>query len=178
MPYICLRKFHLLSTEEEKKKRISRSEFSKALRILKFLRPYRWYFIFGSVFLLITSGISLAFPLLIGDLFKEPTLEGINQNALILLGIFFVNAVASFMRVNLYAYGTQNGLALLRQTVYTNLIRLPMAFFSERRVGELNSRISADVALLESTFSTTVAEFVRQVVVIVGGMIILAAISA
>ena len=95
-----------MSTEQEEKKRISRSEFTKALRILKFLRPYRWYFIVGCVFLLITSAISLAFPLLLGNLFKEPTLEGINENALILLGVFFINAVASFMRVNLFAYGT------------------------------------------------------------------------
>lgn len=159
------------------KKRVTRSEVGKALRILKFLKPYRWYFILGTVFLLITSGISVAFPLLLGDLFKQPTLEGINEKALFLFGIFFINAVASFMRVNLFAYGTQNGLALLRQTVYTNLIRLPMSFFSERRVGELNSRISADVALLETTFSTTIAEFLRQIIVIIGGLTYLAITS-
>lgn len=118
----------------------------------------------------LTSLLTLAFPILVGEFFKVQSLEEINTLAAVLLGIFLLNAIFSFLRVQLFAYGTQHGLALLRQKVYANLIRLPMAFFSQRRVGELNSRVSADVSLLESTFSVTVAEFVRQLIVIVAGM--------
>ena len=52
-----------------------------------------------------------------------------------------------------------------------------MAFFSIRRVGELNSRISADIALLQETFTTTLAQFIRQVITIIGGITLLTIIS-
>ncbi len=52
-----------------------------------------------------------------------------------------------------------------------------MSFFSSRRVGELNSRISADISLLQDTFTTTLAQFVRQVITIVGGITLLTIIS-
>ena len=52
-----------------------------------------------------------------------------------------------------------------------------MSFFSQKRVGELNSRISADISQLQDTFTTTIAEFLRQFILIIGGFIILASIS-
>lgn len=52
-----------------------------------------------------------------------------------------------------------------------------MVFFSSRRVGELNSRISADIALLQETFTTTLAQFIRQIVIIIGGITLLTIIS-
>jgi ABC-type multidrug transport system fused ATPase/permease subunit len=52
-----------------------------------------------------------------------------------------------------------------------------MAFFSGRRVGELNSRISADISMLQETFTDTIAQFLRQVIIIIGGVTILSFIS-
>ncbi len=52
-----------------------------------------------------------------------------------------------------------------------------MTFFSGHRVGELNSRISADIALLQDTFTFTIAQFIRQFITIVGGVGILVFIS-
>ena len=52
-----------------------------------------------------------------------------------------------------------------------------MQFFSERRVGELNSRISSDIALLQETFTTTIAEFLRQILIIFIGVALLAYLS-
>jgi len=68
-------------------------------------------------------------------------------------------------------------LASLRQATYNQLIRLKMQFFSERRVGELTSRISSDIALLQETFTTTIAEFLRQIIIIVIGVSLLAYLS-
>src|SRR5690606_3507272 len=50
---------------------------------------------------------------------------------------------------------------------------LPITFFNQKRVGELNSRISSDISLLQETFTTTLAEFIRQLVIIFGGIAIL-----
>ena len=118
--------------------------------------------------------------MLIGELLdaaNNATLEKINQLGLILIVVFLVNAVFSYFRIYLFAIVTQKTLALLRQTTYNHLIKMPMSFFSSRRVGELNSRISADISLLQETFTTTLAQFVRQVITIVGGIALLTYIS-
>ena len=55
--------------------------------------------------------------------------------------------------------------------------QLKMKFFSERRVGELNSRISSDISLLQETLTSTFAEFIRQILIISIGVVLLAFIS-
>jgi ABC-type bacteriocin/lantibiotic exporter with double-glycine peptidase domain len=48
-----------------------------------------------------------------------------------------------------------------------------MSFFSQKRVGELNSRISSDITQIQDTLTSTIAEFLRQLL-IVGGVALLA----
>jgi ABC-type multidrug transport system fused ATPase/permease subunit len=132
-------------------------------------------------FLLGSSLASLAFPKLLGDLVNsgnEGSLgQSINQIALLLGILLLVQSVFSYFRVILFVNVTEKSLASLRRSTYNHLIKLPIRFFEQRRVGELNSRISADVALLQETLTTTLAEFIRQIVIIIGGTILLALTS-
>ena len=57
----------------------------------------------------------------------------------------------------------------LRRDTYDHLLKLPMTFFAQRRVGELNSRISADIAMLQDALTTNLAELMRQILVVVAG---------
>jgi ABC-type multidrug transport system fused ATPase/permease subunit len=100
-------------------------------------------------------------------------LENINQVALLLLIAFLLQSVFSFFRIYLFADVTERAIAQLRMDTYHHLIRLPMNFFNRERVGELNSRISNDISMLQDTFMTTLAELVRQVIVIFGGVTLL-----
>lgn len=162
------------------KKKITRDGLKRLYRLFRFIGPQKYTFITGMVFLVLSSLTTLVFPMLIGELLDAATtdtLDQINQLGLILIIVFLVNAVFSYYRIYLFAVVTQKTLALLRQTTYNHLIKLPMSFFSSRRVGELNSRISADISLLQETFTTTLAQFVRQVITIIGGIGLLAYIS-
>lgn len=162
------------------KKKITREGMKRLYRLFRFIGPQKYTFILGMAFLVLSSLTTLVFPMLIGDLLDaatNATLDKINRLGLILIIVFLVNAVFSYFRIYLFAVVTQKTLALLRQTTYNHLIRLPMSFFSSRRVGELNSRISADISLLQETFTTTLAQFVRQVITIVGGIALLTFIS-
>jgi ABC-type multidrug transport system fused ATPase/permease subunit len=168
------------SDREIQKKKITREGIKRLYRLFRFIGPQKWVFIAGLTFLVLSSLTTLVFPALIGELLDaatKGTLDLINRLGLILISIFLVNAVFSYFRIYLFAVVTQKTLALLRQTTYNHLIKLPMSFFSSRRVGELNSRISADIALLQDTFTTTLAQFVRQVITIVGGITLLTIIS-
>jgi len=162
-----------LSDDGEKPKSISKASFKKALRVLKFFKPYRWIYLIGFVFLVLTSATVLCFPLILGSLIDNPTFSSL----LFLFGIFFIQGIFSFFRVVLFVYVTENSLAALRQTAYARLVRLHMDFFSQRRIGELTSRISSDVSMLQEMFTTTLAEFLRQLIMIVGGIALLAIIS-
>ncbi|MBG0783118.1 MAG: ATP-binding cassette domain-containing protein [Bacteroidales bacterium] len=166
---------------KEPKRKLSLTGLKRLLSLLKFMWPKRWAFFGGLGALVISSLGTLAFPMLLGDLLDaanpEASLSRINQIALILLIIFAVNAVFSYFRIYLFAIVTQFMLARLRQTTYNQLIRLPMAFFSARRVGELNSRITADIAILQETFTFTIAQFIRQLITIIGGISLLTLIS-
>jgi len=168
------------SDREVAKKKITQEGIKRLYRLFRFIGPQKYTFIAGLAFLVLSSLITLIFPMLIGELLDSATkgtLDKINQLGLILIIVFLVNAVFSYFRIYLFAVVTQKTLALLRQTTYNHLIKLPMSFFSSRRVGELNSRISADISLLQDTFTTTLAQFVRQVITIVGGITLLTIIS-
>jgi ABC-type multidrug transport system fused ATPase/permease subunit len=168
------------SEREVPKKKITSQGLKRLLRLFRFIRPQRHTFALGLLFLVLSTITTLIFPMLLGDLLDTASMgsmEEINRLGLILIGLFLLSATFSYFRIILFALVTEKTLALLRQTTYNHLIKLPMSFFSVRRVGELNSRISADVALLQETFTTTLAQFIRQVITIIGGIALLLIIS-
>ena len=169
---------------DDRTTKVNKGAWRKALRLFKYIKPYRWTFAFGLVLLIATSILSMVFPGLMGKLVgAEKTdvplgeellnLDNIDSVAILLLLVFAAQAIIGFGRIYIFSYVTENMLANLRKDTYKHLLRMPMSFFSERRVGELNSRISADIALLQNTFTTVIAELLRQVIVIIVGFILL-----
>jgi len=159
------------------KKKITLSGLREALRLYKYIKPYGGKYILGLIFLLGSSLASLAFPKLLGDLVNSGDAgrmaEDINRIALLLALVLIVQASFSFFRVVLFVNVSENALADLRQHTYDHMIKLPISFFDRKRVGELNSRISADISLLQETLTSTLAEFIRQMIIIIGGIILL-----
>ena len=136
-------------------------------------------------FLLLSSLVGLAFPSFIGGLidaaqgkatskFLPASIQGIGILALLVL---FGQGFVSFFRILWFVQVAERSLADIRRDTYFKLITLPMNFFSNRRVGELNSRISADLSQIQDTLTTTLAEMTRQIVLLIGGIAFLAIIS-
>lgn len=167
-------------TEKLPKAKLNKASLKKAFRLFTYMKPDMGKYIAGLVFLALTSATALAFPKLIGDLVNstgENGLSAINDKAVLLMVILAAQSFFSFMRIYLFAQTTENTLVRLREHLYSHLITLPMSFFTQTRVGEINSRISADITQIQDTFSTTVAEFLRQITLVVGGMILISIIS-
>jgi ABC-type multidrug transport system fused ATPase/permease subunit len=162
---------------ETNRKKLSISGLKQTLRLLAYIKPYRFKFGLGMFLLLLSSGANLAFPKLLGDLVNaaqaEDFADSINQVAGWLMLVLVAQAVVSFFRVVLFVEVTEKALAQLRQDTYNHIIGLPMSFFAQARVGELNSRISSDITQLQDTFTSTLAEFIRQIIIIVGGIALL-----
>ncbi len=100
-------------------------------------------------------------------------LENINSVALFLLLVIVFQGVFSFFRIYFFAQVSERAVADVRRDLYAAFVRLPLTFFEKRRVGEITSRLSADVGQLQDAFSITLAEFFRQIVTLLGGSVII-----
>ncbi|RAJ06731.1 ABC-type multidrug transport system fused ATPase/permease subunit [Chitinophaga skermanii] len=162
---------------QQKKQKLSLGGFKKTLRLYKFAKPYRWQFLLGLTLLFLSSASTLLFPKLLGQLVdaahQDRVMQEINRIGWMLVAVLLAQSTLSFFRIAIFTRVTEKILAVLRQVTYGHLTRLPMKFFAERRVGELNSRISSDISILQDTFTTTLAEFIRQLVMVVGGLTLL-----
>jgi ATP-binding cassette, subfamily B, bacterial len=167
----------------EDKKPVSLSGLKQVLRIFRYLRPYKVPFIFASVFLLISSFSGMLIPFMMGKLIDTATghAKGIwtntNTVGLILVGILLLQSLLSYFRVSLFATVTEKTMASVRTHLYDHLMTLSIAFYEQRRVGEIISRSTNDVDQLQDMLSGTLPDFVRQVVTIVFGIAFILATS-
>lgn len=164
------------SLEEGEKRKLNKEGIRKLLGIFRFVLPYRKTFILGLVALGLSSGTLLSFPFFAGKLLDvaqgkgDFILTSINQIALALIGILAIQSIFSFLRVYTFTIVSEKSLADLRHAVYSKIIWLPMSFFDSRRVGELTSRITSDVGTLQDTFTFTLAELLRQLLILLIGI--------
>jgi ABC-type multidrug transport system fused ATPase/permease subunit len=162
--------------DEGEKRPLNKSGIEKLIGVFRFVLPYRWTFMVGLVALGLSSGTLLSFPYLAGKLLDvaqgktDFLLTTINQIGLALIAILLIQGVFSFLRVYTFTAVSERTLADLRQHIYTKLIWLPISFFDQRRVGELISRITSDVSTLQDTFTFTLAELLRQLLVLLIGV--------
>lgn len=162
---------------ETTKTKITLSGLKKLFQLYGYIKPYKYEYALGILFLLGSSSASLVFPKLLGqlvDLGNQGMLaREINRIALILLIVLIAQSIFSYFRIYLFVHVAEKTLADLRQSAFNHLIRLPMKYFQSKRVGELTSRISADITLLQDALTTTLAEFLRQIIIIIGGISLL-----
>ena len=167
------------------KAKLNRQTLTRIAHLLSYLKPYRVKFIAALVFLFLSSLVGLAFPSFLGAFidtaqgkhtngYLPSTIQGIG---LLAFSVLFAQAFISFFRILWFVQVAERSLADIRRDTYFKLITLPMNFFANRRVGELNSRISADLSQIQDTLTTTIAEMIRQLVLLVGGITFLAIVS-
>ncbi|MCK8495639.1 MULTISPECIES: ABC transporter ATP-binding protein [Spirosoma] len=157
---------------QEDKKKINREGVKKALSIFRFVKPYRLQYIIGFVFLVLSTGTTMSFGLLIGQI--TSVIQGqsaftLNQVTLFFVGVLVAQAIFSFCRIYFFSQVSERAMADVRRSTYSKIITLPIPFFEKRRVGELTSRISADVSQLQDVLTLTLAELFRQVATLVIG---------
>lgn len=170
---------------KKKRERVSfdKNAYKKAKRITRFMKPYRFNFYIGLIFLALSSSTIMLFPYLMGKLLGTDQaktswnmmssgnelnidLENINTIAILLLCTFGALAFFSYCRIRLFSIFTENSLRDIRKETFSTFLKYPIDFFNKNKVGELTSRIATDINLLQETLNTTLAEFLRQFITI------------
>lgn len=146
-------------------------------RLWPLVRPHRGALALATLSLLAGSAISLAFPLVVGALldaaFVARSGDLLDRITLGLLGLFAIQAVLNYAQAYLLSATGERAVAGLRRELFSRLLEMPPGFFAERRTGELTSRLTTDVGLLQGVLSHEIAEFSRQVIQLVGGVVLL-----
>ena len=158
---------------------INRESMREVLALLRYLRPYRVRFVLALLALFGSNLLGLAFPFLAGKLIDAATTPGpgIHRIALALIAVLAAQSSLSFFHALSFASVGQRGLVDLRRDTYSRLLSLPMSFFARRRVGELTSRLSADLIQIEDTLIALLPQFLRQMTLLAGGAVLIALTS-
>lgn len=161
-----------------KKERLSKESLKRSLRIFKYIRPFLPQFTGAMILLVLGSMIFMLLVGLPGEMANiaigQPKFDfglTVRDFGWVFLIFLVVQGLMSYFRTLLFAEVSEKGMARLRKDLYENIICQPVIFFEEKRVGELSSRITADVEQLQSVFSITLAEFIRQVVILILGIV-------
>jgi subfamily B ATP-binding cassette protein MsbA len=141
------------------------------------IRPYAGRLAVCAVCLVIAAAVGLAFPLVVRHLldaaFQQRDRALLDRIAIGLIAAFALQGAMNFIQVYLLTGTAERVIAKLREDVFAHLVHLSPGFFTERRTGELTSRLSADLAVLQSLLNTWMSEASRQILFLVGGIVLL-----
>lgn len=163
--------------EETPKAKLNKENFKQALLIFAYIKPYRWKFTAGLIFIALSSVTTMAFPYLLKQLIDSA--NQLNKNrfhftpgniALTMIAVLAVQMFFSFMRIYVFTSVGENALADMRKDIYQRMITMPMEFFAQRRVGELSSRISADLSQIQDAVTSILAEVLRGMLILIIGI--------
>ena len=161
---------NLQSSDAPPKAKVTRESLGQMFSLYVYLRPYRMSLATGLLLLLFSTSLGLFFPLLSSWLISSKTHPQALRISEIMVGILLVQGVMSYFQSLLFNISGEYGLSNLRRALFGHLVEMPMSFFNQRQVGELSSRILADLTQLQDAFILAIPQFLRQSIIMVGSV--------
>jgi ATP-binding cassette subfamily B protein len=151
------------------------------LRLLGFVRPYLGRVILAALALLVAAGSVLAFGQVIREVVDSGLRTGseaaLTRSLLLFLGVVGAMAGAILVRSYLLAWIGERVVADLRRAVFDRVLGLDVGFFETTRTGEVISRLTSDTTLLQVVVGSTLAQALRTLLLVIGGVVMLALTS-
>jgi ATP-binding cassette, subfamily B, bacterial MsbA len=149
----------------------------RLVRLWPRVRRYRGMLGLAALTLVASALIGLAFPMVVRYLLDAAFIERnrviLDRIAIGLIVLFTVQAGLNYAQTYLLSAVGEQVVAGLRRELFGRLLVMPPGFFAERRTGELTSRLTTDIGLLQGVLSHQIAEFSRQMLALVGGVALL-----
>jgi ABC transporter fused permease/ATP-binding protein len=143
-------------------------------RLLALARPEARSLIIGTIALAIGSAMTLLYPMVIQWLIDG--IEGgggrelVTQGTVALVGLFTLGAIFGAIRAWLFTVSGERIVASLRTRLYRSIISQEIAFFDERRTGELTNRLASDTTVLQNTVTVNVSMLLRFTIMAIGAV--------
>ncbi|EST15859.1 ABC transporter family protein [Pseudomonas putida S610] len=142
-----------------------------------FVRPYRRRLVLALLALVVTAGITLSMGqgirLLVDQGFMTGSVHQLNQTLGLFLLLVLALAVGTFSRFYLVSWIGERCVADIRRAVFDHLLGLHPGFFEDNRSSEIQSRLTADTTLLQSVIGSSLSMFLRNALMVVGGVALL-----
>ena len=140
------------------------------LRFLKLALPFWRLFSIGMLALLVATGVNLAIPWVV----KEELNKGYSVSLIyILLALFLIQAVAFYVRSFCFSLVGSKVVFDLREKVFDALLSKPTRFYDSKRYGEIVSRLTSDLQLLQDGVSLRLSVLVRYLVQVIFGSVLM-----
>jgi ATP-binding cassette subfamily B protein len=150
-------------------------------KFLKILADEKKSLTYSLLIILVHSSLTLVAPLIIGytidHYVQTRQFNGVLLFSSILLGIYIITMVTSYLQTKLMGSVGQRVLYSLRNNIFRKLQELPVSFFTENKAGDLISRINNDTDKLNQFFSQSLMQFVGSIFVMTGAGIFLLSIN-
>jgi ABC transporter fused permease/ATP-binding protein len=150
-------------------------------RLVPLLRPHRARFALAVAALFAASGINLVYPwaarIAVDVGMGARTTSDLDLIVLGLCGVFVVNAVLVWLRHYSMSWLGERVVADLRGLVFDRILMLPLAWFHERRSGELVGRLASDVTVVEGVVGSELSMALRNTIQMLGGLVLLIVID-
>ena len=142
-----------------------------------FLLPYRTRLTLAALALFVAAGAVLAFGVVIRDVVDRGIGSGngemLNQSLLLFLAVVSVMALSVGARVYVVNWLGERVVADVRKAVFSHVLTLDAGFFETTRTGEVISRLTADTTLLQTVVGSTLAISIRNLLLVLGGVVML-----
>ena len=145
-----------------------------------FLAPYRVLITAAAVALVLTAGVSLILPIAVRrvvDGFGEGV-ELLDSYFAAALGIAALLALGTGLRFWLVTRLGERVVADIRRALFDRILGLSPAFYERMMTGEVLSRLTTDTTLVLAVIATSVSVALRNILILAGGLVLLAVSSA
>ena len=152
------------------KVKVTRESLGQMFSLYRYLHAYRGKLWVGLIMLIGSSALGIFFPALASRLINSTTHAAAFHFTLLMVGILLVQAIMSYFQSLLFNTVGEFGLSDLRKSLFAHLTEMPMSFFGQQQVGELTSRMFADLTQLQDAFIMAIPQFLRQTIIMIGSI--------
>ena len=157
-------------TEEEKKNRPKVTK-KLILRILGYLKPYKWHFLLVFIALIISAVLGLFPSVITGKIVDAIVDESRNIEMLLKLVILAFTVLTSSQIISVLeqyinSWISQRIIFDMRNEMYDHLQRMPHSFFTNEKQGDIITRMNSDINGVSSVISGTLTSLVSNILTV------------
>ncbi len=144
-------------------------------RLLGFVRPYRRNLVLAAALLILSTVLGLVWPQVVLRVLDLGLADGrlLDRLILALIAVLLVRAVIDGARQYVMTWTGERVIFDLRMAIVRHLQSLSLAFFTQRKTGELMSHVTSDATLVHGVVTQTIISVLGQVLTLVGGLVVI-----